>query len=71
MARLVVLAKRSGGVLTAEQIESDADFAAVPNIASAAAHALAGSTNVFGTARDDGAGWFPYQELRFTELAVA
>jgi hypothetical protein len=35
-------------------------------IVSAAAHALAGSTNVFATS--GAPGWFPYQELRFTDL---
>lgn len=64
--RLITLARRNGGVLTALDAEADGDLDSDRPTASAAAHALAGSTNAFGTPRDDG--WFPYEEIRFTEL---
>jgi hypothetical protein len=65
-ARLVALARANGGYLTAAQVEADEVLAADRATTSAAAHALAGSTNVFGTSRNDG--WFPYAELHFSEL---
>jgi hypothetical protein len=65
-ARLLAIAKRNGGVLTAADVEADPDLAADANTVSAAGHALAGSTNVFASPSDEG--WFPYAELRFTEL---
>ena len=34
---------------------------------SAAAHKLAGSTNVFASQEDDDRDWFPYSELVFAE----
>lgn len=64
--RLIQLAERNGGVLTAAVAESDTDLSADPLVASAAARALDGSTNVFGTVReapDDG--WFPFERLEF------
>ena len=66
MARLVELAREHGGVVTAHDVESDSELAAEQAIASAAGHALAGSTNVFSSPSDEG--WFPYAELRFSEL---
>jgi len=65
-ARLVAIARQRGGVVTAADVEADPDLAAEQEIVSAAGHALAGSTNVF--ASPNGQGWFPYAELRFTEL---
>jgi predicted NUDIX family NTP pyrophosphohydrolase len=64
--RLVEIARQKGGVVTAADVEADPDLAAQREIVSAAAHALAGSTNVFASASETG--WFPYAELRFTEL---
>jgi hypothetical protein len=65
-ARLIEIARNGQGILTAQTVEGDSDLAAEQLIVSAAAHALAGSTNVFATS--GGSGWFPYQELRFTDL---
>lgn len=65
-ARLVELARSDQGVVTAETVEHDDQLATDKSIVSAAAHALAGSTNVFATS--GGSGWFPYEELRFTDL---
>jgi hypothetical protein len=64
--RLLELARRREGIITAEAVEDDSELADQKLIVSAAAHALAGSTNVFATS--GGSGWFPYQELRFTDL---
>jgi hypothetical protein len=66
MERLVAIARANGVVVTARDVEGDADLAADQSIASAAGHALAGSTNVVSSPSDTG--WFPYAELRFTEL---
>ncbi len=66
-SRLLALARANGGTLTAALVESDAELAEDPSLVSAAAHALAGSTNAFGTS-EDVAGWFPYSEIRFTDL---
>ncbi len=66
--RLVKLAEANGGVLTAEQAEQDPELAAEdPDLVSAAARALDGTTNVFGSPRTSD-GWFPFEELRFTAL---
>jgi hypothetical protein len=65
-AKMVAIARQNGGVVTAAEIEADPDLAAEPAIVSAAGHALAGSTNVLASPSDEG--WFPYAELRFTEL---
>ena len=64
--RLVAMARRKGGLLTAGDVEADHELAADQETVSAAAHALAGSTNVFGSAADSG--WFPYTEIHFTDL---
>jgi hypothetical protein len=64
--RLVQLARSEHGVITADVVEQDSEMASEKLIVSAAAHALAGSTNVFATS--GAPGWFPYQELRFTDL---
>jgi hypothetical protein len=65
-ARLVEVARQRGGVVTAADMEGDPDLAAEEQIVSAAGHSLAGSTNVFASPNDQG--WFPYAELRFSEL---
>ncbi len=65
-ARLTEIARGNQGLLTAEAVEADAELADEKLIVSAAAHALAGSTNVFATSGESG--WFPYRELRFTDL---
>ena len=64
--RLVAMARRNGGSVTARDVEADDELAADQETVSAAAHALVGSTNVFGSAAD--AGWFPYAEIHFTDL---
>jgi hypothetical protein len=64
--RLVEMARGDQGIVTARAVEEDSELADEKLIVSAAAHALAGSTNVFATS--GGSGWFPYQELRFTDL---
>ena len=60
------MAKSNDGLVEATKVEGDEELAADPQTVSAAAHALASSTNVFATAREDG--WFPYAEIRFTLL---
>jgi hypothetical protein len=65
-ARLIAIARQKGGVVTVADIDADPNLAADHEIVSAAAHALAGSTNVFASPSDQG--WFPYAELRFTDL---
>jgi hypothetical protein len=64
---LIALARANGGILTAAQVEADAELVEDRNVASAAAHALAGSTNAFGSS-EGAAGWFPYAEIRITDL---
>jgi hypothetical protein len=66
MQRLVEVARRNGGVLTPDVVERDPELSAEPLITSAAARALDGSTNIFGTPRaTDDAGWFPFERLEF------
>ena len=62
--RLLEIARSKDGVVTAQTVESDDDLAREKLIVSAAAHALAGSTNVFATS--GGSGWVPSQELPYT-----
>jgi hypothetical protein len=70
--RLLALARDSEGVVTASQVEDDPLLAEDQRLVSAAARMLAGSTNVFGTARaSEDEGWFPFEELRFTDLRAA
>ena len=64
--RLIEIARGNDGVVTAQMVESDNELTSEKLIVSAAAHALAGSTNVFATSGESG--WFPYQELHFTDL---
>lgn len=64
--RLVQLARDNGGSITAALVERDRELAADPLLASAAARALDGSTNVFGIARANlDEGWFPFDRLEF------
>ena len=67
--QLVALARRSGGLVTALEVESDPALASEREIVSAAARKLDGSTNIFGTPQPQSSdGWFPFAELHFTEL---
>jgi hypothetical protein len=64
---LVDLARRSGGVVKAGVVETDPALSVDDQtMVSAAAHALASSTNVFATPNEEG--WFPYEEIRVTDL---
>ena len=71
MNRLVHLARSNGGVVTAAQVEADEELGEDRDLASAAARALAGGTNVFSSDEPDGRTWFPYSSLLFSELAGA
>ncbi len=62
------LARTHSGLVTAADAEADPGLDSDRATASAAAHALAGSTNAFGSLREDDGGWFPYAEIRFTDL---
>ena len=64
VGRLTALAKKNDGVLTASDVEGDEELSSDKHTVSAAAHALASSTNVFASPREDG--WFPYSEIKFT-----
>ncbi len=64
--QLIAIARQNGGIVTAADVEADPDLAADREIVSAAGHALAGSTNVFASLSDEG--WFPYAEMRFSDL---
>jgi hypothetical protein len=68
---LVELAKENGGTVTAAQAEADPELAANEEIASAAARALGGSTNVFSSDDPDERTWFPFSSLLFTEIPAA
>jgi predicted NUDIX family NTP pyrophosphohydrolase len=65
-ARLIAIARQRGGIVTAADVEADPDLATDREIVSAAGHALAGSTNVFASLSEKG--WFPYAEMRFSDL---
>ena len=69
--RLIQLARSNGGVVTATQVEADDELNDERDLASAAARALAGGTNVFSSDEADGRTWFPYSSLLFSELAGA
>ena len=66
-ARLLTLAQESGTV-TAAQVESDERLASDQLLTSAAARALAGSTNVFSFEEEDGREWFPFSGLTVGQL---
>jgi hypothetical protein len=62
--RLLLLARESGGTVTAAQVEGDARLSSDQTLTSAAARALAGSTNVFSFENaDDDPAWFPFSGL--------
>ena len=62
-ARLLSLARESGGTVTAAQVEGDERLSSDQMLTSAAARALAGSTNVFSFDEEDGRDWFPFSGL--------
>jgi len=67
--RLIALARANGGVLTADQAEQDPMLASAnPAVVAAAARALDGSTNIFGTPRT-GEGWYASHRGRLVRLA--
>ena len=68
--RLVDLARRNGGKVTAAQVEADPDLSSDQLTVSAAARALGGGTNVFSYEEDDGRDWFPFAGLVFSELGA-
>jgi hypothetical protein len=67
-ARLVALARKNDGTVTAAEVEADPELASDRDLVSAAARALAGGTNVFSAEDDDPREWFPYSTLTFSEL---
>ncbi len=64
--RLIDLARANGGIVTAAAVDGDPALGAERELVSAAAHALAGSTNVFSSPAESG--WFPYSEIRISDL---
>ncbi len=67
--RLFELAKENGGTVTAAQVENDPALAtAAREVVTAAAHMLAGGTNVFPLDASAPREWFPYAGLSFREL---
>jgi hypothetical protein len=67
-ARLLMLARESGGTVTAAQVESDERLSSDQLLTSAAARALAGSTNVFSFEEEDDRAWFPFSGLTVGHL---
>jgi hypothetical protein len=68
-ARLLLLAQQSGGTVTAAQVEGDERLSSDQMLTSAAARALAGSTNVFSFENeDDDRAWFPFSGLVVGQL---
>jgi len=61
--RLVRLAGEHAGTLTRVQVEADDELGRDRALTSAAAHSLAGGTNVVSTPSEGG--WFPYEWLTF------
>lgn len=68
MTRLVELAAANRGVVLATQVEADGALSQAQDLVSAAARALAGSTNVFSLDERDGREWFPYSRLILGEF---
>ncbi len=66
--RLIDLARERGGTVTAADAEADELLSGDRDLTSAAARALAGSTNVFSFDEDDDREWFPYSGLTFSTL---
>jgi hypothetical protein len=68
-ARLLSLARQSGGKVTAAQVEEDERLSRDENLTSAAARALASSTNIFSFEEpNDGRSWFPFSGLTVGNL---
>lgn len=67
-ARLLLLARQSGGRVTAAQVEGDERLSRDQMLTSAAALALAGSTNVFSFDEKDDREWFPFSGLIVNQL---
>ena len=67
-ARLLLLARQSGGRVTAAQVEGDERLSSDQTLTSAAALALAGSTNVFSFDEADNREWFPFSGLIVNQL---
>jgi len=67
---LMTLARRNGGLITADAVEADPVLATDRSTTAAAGRALASETNVFAVPRDEESGesWFPYGEIRITVL---
>jgi hypothetical protein len=64
--RIARLAAGLGGTITAEDVERDDVLARDHDTTAAAAHLLAGGTNVVSTPPEEPDSWFPYGELTFT-----
>jgi hypothetical protein len=67
-ARLLSLARESGGKVTAAQVEADERLSSDQMLTSAAARALAGSTNIFSFDEADDRAWFPFSGLIVGQL---
>jgi hypothetical protein len=67
-ARLLALAEQGGGTVTAAQVEADELLSRDQNLTSAAARALAGSTNIFSFEETDDRTWFPFSGLVIGQL---
>jgi hypothetical protein len=67
-ARLLLLARRNAGRLTATQVEADERLASDQTLTSAAARALAASTNIFAFEEPDSRAWFPFSGLVVEKL---
>jgi hypothetical protein len=67
-ARLLLLARRNAGRLTATQVEADERLASDQTLTSAAARALAASTNIFAFEEPDSREWFPFSGLVVEKL---
>lgn len=66
--RLLALAAQNGGKLTAAQVERDERLSLDPTLTTAAALALAGSTNIFSFDEPDERAWFPFSGLVVGQL---
>jgi len=67
VARLARLAASRGGTLAAADVEADVLLAGDRGTTSAAAHMLAGGTEVVAEPAEHGR-WFPYARLTFMRL---
>jgi hypothetical protein len=66
--RLLALAAQNGGKVTAAQVERDERLSLDPTLTTAAALALAGSTNIFSFDEPDDRAWFPFSGLIVGQL---